>query len=275
MASPNPPGQVENLHIVLPSGETFTRKAYSKYTKDELINIIQQCNNIKHILEVLKINKIYHYKLKEFIANNSISTEHFKKNYNYTTWNNKHIQSNSVFKKYLLNDGILINKCYICNMLPIWNNKQITLQLDHINGISTDNRHDNLRMLCPNCHSQTSTFTGRNVNTQVNNKINTIITPTISQPITVNTPITLQPIIKHIYTCKKCNIEITNKAKTGSCRVCYKEGIRIVTRPSYENLLKEINEIGYLQTGIKYGVSDNAVRKWVKNYLKLNPKPTI
>jgi len=37
-----------------------------------------------------------------------------------------------------------------------------SLQLDHINGKNTDNRIDNLRLLCPNCHSQTSTFSGRN-----------------------------------------------------------------------------------------------------------------
>lgn len=41
-------------------------------------------------------------------------------------------------------------------------NKDITLQLDHINGVNDDNRIENLRFLCPNCHSQTSTFTGRN-----------------------------------------------------------------------------------------------------------------
>jgi 5-methylcytosine-specific restriction endonuclease McrA len=42
------------------------------------------------------------------------------------------------------------------------NNKSISLQLDHINGIRTDNRLENLRLLCPNCHSQTETFCGKN-----------------------------------------------------------------------------------------------------------------
>ena len=47
-------------------------------------------------------------------------------------------------------------------MEPMWNGKSITLQLDHTNGIRTDNRLENLRLLCPNCHSQTITFSGRN-----------------------------------------------------------------------------------------------------------------
>ena len=43
-----------------------------------------------------------------------------------------------------------------------WNNKEIVLQLEHKNGNNTDNRLQNLEFLCPSCHSQTSTFTGRN-----------------------------------------------------------------------------------------------------------------
>lgn len=54
-----------------------------------------------------------------------------------------------------------INKCCICNLTE-WCNKPITLELDHINGNACDNTIKNLRMLCPNCHSQTSTFKNKN-----------------------------------------------------------------------------------------------------------------
>jgi hypothetical protein len=52
--------------------------------------------------------------------------------------------------------------CSICN-LKEWMNKPITLQLDHIDGNSDNNDIDNLRLLCPNCHSQTETFCARNI----------------------------------------------------------------------------------------------------------------
>ncbi len=54
-------------------------------------------------------------------------------------------------------------KCEQCNLGNIWNNKEIILQIDHINGDGTDNRIENLRFLCPNCHSQTDNFCSKNI----------------------------------------------------------------------------------------------------------------
>ena len=55
---------------------------------------------------------------------------------------------------------------YACNVCSIseWNNKPIVLELDHIDGNNRNNLPTNLRLLCPNCHSQTPTFRGRNIN---------------------------------------------------------------------------------------------------------------
>lgn len=64
-------------------------------------------------------------------------------------------------KRRLFREGVLVERC-ICGQGPTWHGQRLVLQLDHINGDRTDNRLENLRILCPNCHSQTLTFTGRN-----------------------------------------------------------------------------------------------------------------
>ncbi|NBO98695.1 MAG: HNH endonuclease [Proteobacteria bacterium] len=61
----------------------------------------------------------------------------------------------------LIKENILENKCSVCN-INSWNGKPIRLHLDHINGISSDHTLKNLRLICPNCHSQTETYCGKN-----------------------------------------------------------------------------------------------------------------
>jgi 5-methylcytosine-specific restriction endonuclease McrA len=64
-------------------------------------------------------------------------------------------------KKRLIKEGIKENKCDICGITE-WNGKLISMQLDHINGDSHNHKLENLRMICPNCHSQTETYCGKN-----------------------------------------------------------------------------------------------------------------
>lgn len=70
--------------------------------------------------------------------------------------------SRKSLKARLLKNGLLKNECYECALGNTWNKNPLTLVIDHINGVSNDNRLKNLRMLCPNCNSQQTTFAARN-----------------------------------------------------------------------------------------------------------------
>lgn len=61
----------------------------------------------------------------------------------------------------LIDEGIKENRCDICG-IEDWNGKPLNMQLDHINGDSSNHTLSNLRMICPNCHSQTETYCGKN-----------------------------------------------------------------------------------------------------------------
>ena len=67
-----------------------------------------------------------------------------------------------VIKKRIIRDKLLDYKCAICGQEKIWNGKELSLQLDHINGINNDHRLKNLRFLCPNCHTQQDTYSAKN-----------------------------------------------------------------------------------------------------------------
>lgn len=73
-----------------------------------------------------------------------------------------HYTNMSSLKKRLVAENYMEYKCSCCSNNGIWQNSELTLQLDHINGVNDDHRIENLRFLCPNCHSQTSTYAGRN-----------------------------------------------------------------------------------------------------------------
>lgn len=72
----------------------------------------------------------------------------------------------NVLRRKLILDKLIDYKCAICG-IDTWNDKPISLEVDHINGINNDNRLENLRFLCPNCHAQTSTYGSKNANKEV------------------------------------------------------------------------------------------------------------
>ena len=85
-----------------------------------------------------------------------------KENINTTLCENS-TASNDTVKRLLVKLNLMSIVCKVCGTKN-WQGKPIVLELDHINGINNDNRLHNLRLLCPNCHSQTETFRGRGIN---------------------------------------------------------------------------------------------------------------
>lgn len=90
------------------------------------------------------------------------------------TFDNIFIKNSTVCQK-TLRDHYYKNhfteyKCAICGLEPIWNGKDLTLILDHINGKNHDDRLENLRWVCPNCNQQLETTNGKNLVTQKKNQ---------------------------------------------------------------------------------------------------------
>jgi Zn finger protein HypA/HybF involved in hydrogenase expression len=154
-----------------------------KWTDDQLIEAVKNNSSIAGILKEigLKISggnySLIKLKIKHLNINTSHLTgqgwctkekEHYKKFIKPRKFTLEEIlvkdsyyQCTHTLKKRLLEKNILKNKCYECDIGPEWNNKTLSLQLDHIDGERSNNTIDNLRILCPNCHSQTETFCGK------------------------------------------------------------------------------------------------------------------
>ncbi len=141
-------------------------------------------------------------------------------------------------------------RCSRCN-LDEWLGQPIPIDLDHINGDHYDNRIENLRFLCRNCHGLTDTFCGKNKKQLKEQKINK---------------------------CIECNKQITPKATR--CKSCHNtqpkyHNRKVKNRPTLKELENDLKTSNYVQVGRKYGVSDNAIKKWMKQYKKGNKSNII
>ena len=165
----------EKNKIILLNGVELEKKVYSKYTNDELKEVIKCSKSYIEIIKTLKINKTYHTYLTKFVKDNNVDISHFerrktKRNIEEILTKDSVQASSTRIKQYLITNNKVKEECSLCNLPSEWNGKPLTLQLDHINGDHFDNRLENLRLVCPNCHSQTDTYTGRNLRTKQQNK---------------------------------------------------------------------------------------------------------
>ncbi len=146
-------------------------------------------------------------------------------------------------KDRLIKTGLKKEECEECGQGRLWRGREMHLILDHINGVNNDNRLENLRLLCPNCNATLDTHGGKK--------------------------------LRKYKTCEECTGQyhgINDKFCTMKCSSKYIARInkraRKAERPKFEDLMLEIEETSFSAVGRKYGVSDNAIRKWIKNYQK-------
>jgi hypothetical protein len=149
------------------------------YTKQEFITAVETSFSKRQVLHKLNLveaggnYKVFDRAVKEL----GLDTSHFK-GQGYLSgkthdWSKKiPIQDilieNSTYtssfnlKNRLLSEGLLIEQCSKCGISDEWQGEHLSLHLEHKNGINNDHRIENLTLLCPNCHSQTKSYCGRN-----------------------------------------------------------------------------------------------------------------
>lgn len=153
----------------------------------------------------------------------------------------------SSLKRRLWASGLKPRSCELCGQGELWNGRAMGLILDHVNGIRDDNRLENLRIVCPNCAATLETHCGRKNRHDV-------------ERICALCSATFRPNRSSQRYCSAvCGTRHPRKGTPNPA-------LRRVERPPYEQLLREIAATSYLAIGRRYGVSDNAVRKWVRQY---------
>ena len=137
----------------------------------EVKSIVAQSTSLWNVRENLKNSVLSKFEssptaISEFIKSQNFDISHFRKQSKPKTFEEvfckRPNEPKGKLKHHLLKIGIE-HKCQICGLGPEWNKKSLTLQVDHINGDNSDHRLENLRFLCPNCHTQTDTFCWKNV----------------------------------------------------------------------------------------------------------------
>jgi hypothetical protein len=262
-----------------------------KYEKNKVELIVKENYSVAECLRKLNLRPAGgNYKwFKKFTKIQNIDTSHFTgKGWSFgkkVSANNRKLplseilienssySSSNHLKKRLIKEGFKKYQCEVCNNTT-WNGSKIPLELEHCNGNNIDNRIENLKLLCPNCHAQTPFYRGKNKLSTLNERreVNRV---KFGETLTDNADGNPEPSsLKRegretkqrepkSYICS-CGNKMAHRSL--KCRECDKAD-RKNNIPPVLNLLEDFKTLkSFVQVGKKYGVSDNAVRKWLTYY---------
>lgn len=275
-------------------------------SKSKLQEIVSNAKNIADICRALGLVPAgaNYEKVKRLLLENGITFVYDKQPWNkgikysqkkYTReeleFGNPQYKNTNFLKKRLIKEGLKENKCEVCGI----SGDEVSLELHHIDGDHTNNRLSNLQILCPNHHSQTENFRGRNKakdskserhlspeiyilsdfqakerdeerkvkKRERNAEKYREIHPDAKEYIPRNKG---NAIINKPQICQYCGKEFYS---TSIQKFCSQECAHGSTskRPEFLQLIEDFKKLkSFVQVGKKYGVSDNAVRKWCKLY---------
>lgn len=233
-----------------------------KYTKQELEDFVNESNSFQDFLRKIGYSsnsgntyQIVRDKLKLFNINYSKLLKSKKQAGIKRTEENVFIKNTtadrSVVRKWYKKGNYTEYKCSICGQEPIWQGKELTLILDHINGNHTDSRLENLRWVCPNCNQQLPTTGFKRMRSKRPLKYCIDCGKEISSEST---------------RCQKCFMIKLNETAKKSEKQYRSKRPRKQLPLTREELKEQIRTKPFTQIGKEQGVSDNAIRKWCKKY---------
>lgn len=249
--------------------------------KEKIIDLINEKNSIKDILNELGLDSYsggnYRTLKKRCLEEGIDLTDLFERSKKASgvkistttrTPNDKIFCKNSqysrteIMKSILINEFGFKNECSRCHNNGLWENEKLSLQLDHINGDHSDNQIKNLRILCPNCHSQTDTYSGKSRKSKkMTMRIGRDILSSLLKKTTIDKTANILKVsintVKKLISKYDIKYVKKNSMFSGVPQVCHKKRFEI----DKDKLVELVNSKPITEIGKMFRVSDNAIRK--------------